>query len=375
MSKMTRRQRMQAIYAGQIPDRSAIKVWGAEPGQRCAHPAFEPVRDLAVARSDLLITLGFDLHHVYCGQHGKTLYEVRQQKTASPDWVEEILIYHTPRGDLREVNYIGTHGQPGYEVEFPLKEPDDIGKLLSMPYEPCPIDVQRFRAADVAVGDAGIAQYHLDNPLCALQRIIGPENFALWSFEAQDLMLEAVRVFAGRLQDQVKRALAAGVTGPFGWVGPELCIPPLMPMSAFEKFVFAIDKPTIDLIHEGGARVWVHCHGKMGPVLERFVAMGVDVLNPLEPPPMGDLTLAEAFGRVGNRVALEGNLETHDIMTVAPDVLRDKIHEALDAGRGRRHIFCPSAGYYENPQPTQREIENWILFIEEGVRYAEEISQ
>jgi uroporphyrinogen-III decarboxylase len=113
----------------------------------------------------------------------------------------------------------------------------------------------------------------------------------------------------------------------------------------------------------------------MSPVLRRFVEMGVDLLNPLEPPPMGDVTMAEAFAITGDRMGLEGNIETHDLMTGTPDLLRPKIHATLDAGRGRRLILCPSSGYLESVEPSKQEIENWLFYIEEGIRYAEEIAE
>ena len=177
-----------------------------------------------------------------------------------------------------------------------------------------------------------------------------------------------------RIRDHAKAALDAGIRGVFGWVGPELCIPPLMSPDAFEKYVFDLDKPLIDMIHDAGAHVWVHCHGKMRAVLQRFVEMGVDVLNPIEPPPMGDVTMAEAFGIVDGAMGLEGGIETHDLMGAAKEDLRAKIHANLDAGTGRRMILCPSSGYMENVTPSVREIENWLFYVEEGVRYAESLS-
>lgn len=154
-------------------------------------------------------------------------------------------------------------------------------------------------------------------------------------------------------------------------MGPEICIPPLMSPSAFDIYVAAFDRQLIEAIHDAGGKVWVHCHGKMRPVLERFVEMGVDVLNPIEPPPMGDVTMAEAFGLVGDRMGLEGGVETHDIMTADTAHIQEQAHAVLDAGRGKRLILGPSSGYTESVLPTEREIENWLCFINEGVRYAE----
>ncbi|MCC7262991.1 MAG: hypothetical protein IT369_10755, partial [Candidatus Latescibacteria bacterium] len=78
---------------------------------------------------------------------------------------------------------------------------------------------------------------------------------------------------------------------------------------------------------------------------------------------------------VGDKMGLEGNIETHDIMTADPGKLLAKIHTALEAGRGRRMILCPSAGYMESVEPTPHEIRNWLLYIEEGVRYAEAMAK
>jgi uroporphyrinogen-III decarboxylase len=128
----------------------------------------------------------------------------------------------------------------------------------------------------------------------------------------------------------------------------------------------------MDMIKNAGGHIWVHSHGRMRGMLSRFADMGVDVLNPIEPPPMGDIELAEAFAVVGDRMGLEGNIETHDLMTCSAAELREKVRAAVRAGAGRRFILCPSTGYMEDPQPTERFISNLLLYIDEGVRAAEE---
>ena len=60
-----------------------------------------------------------------------------------------------------------------------------------------------------------------------------------------------------------------------------------------------------------------------------------------------------------------------DVVVVPPDRRRNT---GDDIGRGRRLILCPSSGYMENVEPSPQEIDNWLLYIEEGVRYAETMS-
>ena len=370
---MTRRDRLMSIFRGTAPDRSAVKLWGAAPGQACRHPAFEPVRDLAAAKTDLFVNAGSPFN-IYCGTHAGDVFKTYERPTESEEWIEQVTAIHTPEGNLEQSRLRHTGNRPGYHKTYACKEPGDIAKLLSLPYTPCAFSGQAYRDQERAVGDDGIVMFGLDHAMYALQRMMGSESFALWSIETPELLEEAIALFAERLLGHVSAALEAGVRGVFGWVGPELCIPPLMSPAAFDRYVVAFDKPLIERIHGGGGHVWVHSHGKMGPVLEQFAGMGIDVLNPIEPPPMGDLTLAQAFARVGNGMGLEGNIETHDFMTAGKDVIEQKIHTALDDGQGRRFILCPSSGYMENVAPGPQEIENWLFYVEEGVRYAEQLS-
>ena len=367
----TRRNRLLAIFKGVAPDRPAIKLWGASPFQECRIPVFEPVRKLAVEKTDIVVSTG-SIFNLYCGCHYRKQVESYEIPTDSEDWIDRISIYHTPNGDLKSIFTKSTCGKPGYQKEYLLKEPDDIKHLLSMPYDPCDFSTERHIEAETKLGDTGIGMFSLDNAMYGLVRLTGSENFALWSFDCEALMLEAIELFSNRICEYAKTAISKSITGVFGWVGPELCIPPLMSPTAFDTYAFQFDKTLIDIIHNGGGYVWVHCHGRMKSMISRFVEMGVDVLNPIEPPPMGDITMKEAFEAVENHMGLEGNIETHDFMVCTTQEIEEKIHETLDAGLGKRLILCPSSGYMENTEPSNQEIENWLFYINESIRYAEE---
>ncbi len=366
---MTGRERLMAIFEGRLPDRPAVKLWGLTPGQTMLHPAYQPVYDRALTLTDLMVGAGSSFH-LFCGSDADRLVSTEERPTPSPEWVDVVTRVRTPEGELSSVYTRSTLGKPGYEKEHLLKEPSDIRRLLSIPYRPLPFSAASFREMERTVADRGIVYFGLDHAMYGLQRLIGSENFAFWSIECRDQLSEAIAVFAGRLRAHAELALNAGLGPVFGWVGPELCTPPLMSLADFEEWVYRVDQPLVSRIRERGGRVWVHCHGRMTPVIRRFADMGVDVLNPIEPPPMGDMSLPEAFAAVGDRMGLEGNLETHDLMSASGDRIRALVRCALEAGAGRRFILCPSSGYMEWPFPEPRWIENLLIFIEEGVRVA-----
>ena len=365
---LTNRERYELIFKGEIPDRPAVKLWGLEPEQALLHPAYEPVYKKGMELTDIMPASDspFDL---FCGCAKEDITQVTEEPAGSDEWVNVVTVINTPAGSLKSIFAKSTLGNPGYDKEYLIKEPDDLEKLLSAPYRPYPFSDKEFLKKEHIIGGRGKTKFRLDNPVYGIHRLMGSELFALWSIEYRDLLLNVMKTFSRRIHEHAKHALEAGIN-LISWVGPEVCIPPLMSPVDFEDFVLSFDKPLIDLIHDSGGYVWVHCHGKMGPVIERFADMGVDVLNPVEPPPMGDITLPEAFERIGDRMGLEGNIETHDIMTAPREKMIALIHEALEVGRDRRFILCPSSGYMEWPEPAERLIENLLIFITEGVRLA-----
>jgi uroporphyrinogen-III decarboxylase len=135
----------------------------------------------------------------------------------------------------------------------------------------------------------------------------------------------------------------------------------------FREFVVQYDAPLIELVHRRGGYVWCHSHGQMGPVLELFADMGVDCLNPIEPPPMGDVTLAQAKARVGQRMCLEGNVEQGDFYVSTPDEMRQKVATAIREGApGGGFILCPTSSPWQTTELSEQALASYLAFIDAG---------
>ena len=66
-----------------------------------------------------------------------------------------------------------------------------------------------------------------------------------------------------------------------------------------------------------------------------IVGMGADAIDPLEPPPHGDVTLDDVRQRYGRQLVLFGNLEVVDIERMDPARVRYAGLPNLAAGNGR----------------------------------------
>ena len=100
---------------------------------------------------------------------------------------------------------------------------------------------------------------------------MGSELLAIWSIEERELLTEMVEMMFQRCYDFVKHLVESGVGPVFESAGQELATPPLLSPDDFRDFVVKYDKPLIDLVHEHGGLVHIHCHGNLDADLDDFV--------------------------------------------------------------------------------------------------------
>ncbi len=371
MAEMTPRQRLMTAYRNGQPDRVPVRIWGALPDRKPPHPSFQPICDLS-ARTDLVGDWGATNAGVLGTASEAVSIETHDRPCEVADHKEVVTVVRTPAGEMRSVYYQPlTPGVPGYQKEHLISSVDDAEKYLSIPYVEPKIDCSGFAAADAAMGDRGVVMCSLGpEPMYHINALIGSEQWAFWTLEQRDLLHALVEKTFISTRDFLKQELAAGVGPLFGYVGPELCIPPLASPQDCREFVVRYDQPLIDLIHDAGGVCWMHCHGKMRPVIEMFAEMGVDALNPIEPPPMGDVTLAEAKALVGDRMALEGNVEQGDFYRVTPESMDELVRTAIREGApGGGFILCPTSSPWQSATVDPIVIDNYTAFVEAGLKY------
>jgi len=378
--EMTKKERLWAVYKGETPDRMPVKLWGLDKNQGMLHPAYKPVYDLAIEKTDL-IGGGWSPFDIYSGSKTQNLYEGRTEPH-NDDWTAHINIMHTPEGDLKSVHMANNKGHPGLMSEYYVKDASDLKKILSLEYEPFPIDLKHYENSLNAMGDDGLVMFGIGHPSYMLYNLTGSETLGYLLYDAPELVREVVALFSKRLYNHVKALIEAGIAnyGPFAvsYVGPELLIPPLVSFDTFEKLVFDMDEPYLSLVKNAGGYVWVHCHGRVRQIISRFADMGVDVLNPIEPPPMGDCTIEQALHESKGRITLEGNIEIGDIINQDTDYIRNFLENTVKKSyeySDKRFILCPSAGYMEYIEPSEKYINNLITYINCGVELSKKYAK
>lgn len=361
---MTSNERLMAAYRGEQPDRVPVRVWAVDDTTKALHPSYQPVIDAAQAKTDLVGGWGLP--------SGPSLIEVTSETRPSriEEFEESVTTWQTPKGPVTSISAFNREGKPGYCVKHMIESVEDAERVMSIPWEPPTCDTSGFQERVDQLGDRGLVMAGVGEPMYAVQSKLGPELFAIWSIDERELLHEMMSIELDRQLVNVKHMLAGGVGPVYAYVGPEVCIPPSQSVKDFYEFVVEYDRQWTDLIHDAGSLVWCHSHGNMKMALEGFIDAGNDVIQPLEPPPWGDIELADIKRQANGRIALEGNIEKHEIYASTPEEIRERVRGAvLDAGEGGGFVLCPSAGLQEWPICDDRTVANFLAYIDAGLEY------
>ena len=229
-----------------------------------------------------------------------------------------------------------------------MKGLDDLKALLDLPPPAAgsEVDAEPLLAAEAALGDAGIVMIDTPDPLCLAALLFDLGEYTITALTEQALFHRLLEWFAAHLWEATAN-VARRLPGRLWRIyGPEFAAAPYLPPALFQEYVCRYDKPMIDLIRASGGYARVHSHGRLRGILDDIAAMEADVLDPIEPPPQGDVELAYVRQRYGEQLVLFGNLEMSDMECLPPDRFAEKVKRALDegaAGSGRGFVLMPAA--------------------------------
>jgi uroporphyrinogen-III decarboxylase len=241
--------------------------------------------------------------------------------------------------------------------EHLLKNADDARALLEVP-EPSTdgsVDTSEVMQAESALGNTGIVMIDSPDPLCLAASLFDMAEYTVVAMTEQSLFHQLLERFASVLLPRTE-AVSEALPGRLWRIyGPEYASPPFLPPVLFREYVCRYVTPMIEAIHRHGGYARIHSHGNLRAILDDIVDMGADGLDPIEPPPQGDVSLSYVRAGYGKDMVLFGNLEASDIENMPTDQFSEKVKQALHegtAGSGRGFVLMPSAcpyGRYLSP--------------------------
>ncbi|MFC1479521.1 uroporphyrinogen decarboxylase family protein [Planctomycetota bacterium] len=268
----------------------------------------------------------------------------------------------TPKGNLTAITGQNPAASTTWTIKYPVESKEDIEKIRSVPWE-LPEGLEKFdpKSKGTDFDTRGIIYTNISSPMVCVGGMMTYEYF----LELCALDLELVKELSHQCMERILDVvdfLLADRKIEYVWMGGcEWVTPPMASPMVYDELVQTYEKPLIDRIHEGEAIVHIHCHGNVGTTIEKVIERGGDFLEPVEPPPDGDITFAEAKKIAAGRLTLGGNVEARVLENESRDTVEKAARAAFEGGK-ERMVFKTTAGPINLLTP--RMIENYHCLVD-----------
>jgi len=279
-------------------------------------------------------------------------------------------ICKTPQGDLRRVTQSSAEVYTTWRVEHWCKSVADVDKALSVPYEPATYDGTDLARVRSELGEDGIVLGSIGDPAYLAADLMSFQDFLMWAFEHTDHFARTVEIIAERVLENLRRQLECCVLDCYRIVGPEYFTPPYLSPALFKRFVVPHVTAMTQIIHSRGGKARLHCHGRIGRVLDMILDTGCDGIDPCEPPPDGDITLDDVKRKCRARgVSVWGNVELKLLEQGTPEQIRAEVQQIMDQAKaGGAFVLMPTAAPINIPLSRKTEA-NYRAFIDAGLEF------
>lgn len=354
MAEMTPRQRVLAAIDHREPDRVPIVLGASNATGIKARPYRELKEVLGISAADEYLYGWPELGTAALDEATLTRLgsDVRGVLDLEPAWVLERNAHRPEHSD-----YINSWGSGAREIRpgewFPMVCPlagaTTVEEIADYPWpdmdDPSRVSHVAAQAADLA-NDGRYAIMATPWLLFPLERAFAMQgmdtflmNLALYPDFAEALLWRIqglCKTLMGHFLDALGENVDIIKIGDDLGTQESLLMSPAM----YRRILKPIHADFIQFIkHRTRAKVFFHTDGDVFPLIDDFVEMGVDILNPIQTSAGKMANLAEIKARWGDQLTFCGAIDTHRILPAGtPDEVRQEVRRVIE-------IMAPGGGY------------------------------
>ncbi len=206
-------------------------------------------------------------------------------------------------------------------------------------------DTREYEAVRAAVGEDGVVIQEIPEcPIKMLHWLCGPERATLFLMDHGERLKELFAVHTRKTLEFVEHLLAH--TDVRFFMSNDNLDAMLFPPYFFEDFLQDHYAAAADLIHSRGGSFWVHSCGNNYELAACIRGSGIDCMEGLTPPPLGNFPLHEAHRLIGPQFVVQGGNSCHEqerFEEDAPQFIHDYTRELFKSLAGNpRFIYASS---------------------------------
>lgn len=367
---MTSKQRIQNTVFRKPTDRIPISMHELCPFEGSAYasfankePSYKDLLGFMRRNTDTIMQYRADVRYPEL----EKLTEVRVEKNG----IDTVYNYtlHTPKGDLFAKSLVKDNIHTVWKLEHYLKDASDIEKYMSLDLSMLVDNTPLFEKRE-ELGDNGIVCPSIKDPLGRAGELFSMEDMLILAITEPDTFKSFLDFLWELCEYELRGVLKGDVRDiMYRITGPEYATPPYLSDDYFPQLVTCYLKKMAVMINDAGAISRVHSHGKVRNALAEFAKTDVMCVDPIEPPPDGDIALEEIKKLYGSRFTILGNIELKMLETASEEQVIRTVKEVCEEGKpGGGFILMPTATPINVPLDKKTE-RNLITMIEAGLKY------
>jgi hypothetical protein len=381
---MTRRERLMATLMGKAVDRPAVNFYEiggflVNPSDPDGYniynsPSWQPLLNLAENHTDLIRMVSPVRAQSHLSWDGRANADIRKQIVEEKLWEDNNsrftrLTYKVGRRELTTLSRRDREIDTVWTIEPLLKNTEDVNLFLELPDEIFEenINIGHLEEQEKKLGDNGIIMIDTEDPVCAVASLFSLETFTIFALTEQELchkLLEKHARYIHKRTEKVARELPGRLWRIYG---PEYITEPFLSPALFNDYVVKYTGPMVKQIKKYGGFARIHSHGCIKNILDYIREMDADAVDPVEPPPHGDVDLQYVRRKYGEQLVLFGNIEISDIESMPGERFRKVVKQTIAdgiSGEGRGFVLMPTASPYGR-NISELTLRNYQIMIEE----------
>ena len=385
MGQMTGRERLTATIMGLSVDRPAVNFYEIggflvnpdDPDEYNIYnsPSWRPLLDLAEKSTDIIRMVSPVRAQSHLSWSGSSNTEKRRLFVAEEKWEENKsrftrLTYKAGGKTLTSISRRDREIDTVWTIEPLIKNLGDVNLFLDLPDEIFEenIDISHMEEEERNLGEKGIIMVDTEDPVCAVASLFSLEDFTVFAMTEQKSCHALLEKHSRYIHKRVEKAAKEFPGRLWRIYGPEFITEPFLPPSLFDEYVVKYTGPMVEQIKKYGGFVRIHAHGCVRNIMDYIVNMGADAIDPIEPPPHGDVELKYLRKRYGKQLVLFGNIEITDIENMPCEIFRKTVKQSVADGiygEGRGFVLMPTASPYGR-NISENILRNYQIMIEEA---------
>ena len=133
---------------------------------------------------------------------------------------------------------------------------------------------------------------------------------------------------------------------------------PFLSRKMYADFVLPYEARVVEAVKQEGGIVYTHTCGRIGDRLDLMEATGTMGVDTLDPPPLGNVELANAKSEIGNRIFIKGNMNSVALLKfAAKEQIQDHARERIIQGKpGGGYILSTACSVAPRVEPWKLEL-------------------